>query len=61
MSPLIALAFAVAVTLPEPEPEPEPGPLYVHCLACPAVDVTGLDPAYLTESVPIALWRVHHA
>ena len=28
---------------------------YVHCLACPAVDVTGLDPQYLTESVPIAM------
>ncbi len=60
MTPLTVVAFAVVVSVPPVAPEPEPGPLYVHCLSCPAVDVSGLDPTFLVESVPIARCESTH-
>lgn len=62
MSPLTAVMFAVVVSVPPvaPEPEPPQGVWYVHSLSAPAVDVTGLDPTFLTQSVPIAKCESTH-
>ena len=62
MTATLALVLALLALDPEPEPEaePEPTPVYVHCLSCPAVDVDGLEPEFLTGAVPIAACESTH-
>ena len=44
-----------SATDPDGGDGPHPCCLYVHSLTAPAVDVSGIDPAFLVESVPIML------
>lgn len=51
MNPIILAAWLAAVE-PEP-PVPHPDALYVYCLTCPAIDVTGQSERFLRESVSV--------
>ena len=59
------LALTILVAPPDPPigpdaPQGAPQAMYVHCLSCPAVDVSGLDQQFLAESVSVVRCESTH-